>query len=85
MPIAGVILLIKPEKSDNILKKLKIIDGVTTYGVHKENNIVAVFETNTPRELENLSRRISDEIPGVLGIFPSYVNYEVDEDQDDNT
>ena len=44
MPISGVVILIDPKNSQQILKELKKVDGVTTYGLHKERYIVAVFE-----------------------------------------
>ncbi len=80
MPIAGVVIYTQPQKSMEVLEQLKQIDNVTTYGVHKGNNIIAVFEGKTSRELEQLSDRISREVPGVLGIFPAYVNFELDEE-----
>ncbi len=76
MPIAGVVVLTVPEKTNDILLQLNKIKNVTTYGVHKENFIVAVFEGETPNELEEMSDKIIKTIPGVLGIYPAYVNFE---------
>ncbi len=79
MPIAGVVIVTAPEKSMKVLDQLKTIENVTTYGIHKDNNIVAVFEGDSPKALEELNKKILNEIPGVMGIFPAYVNYEDEE------
>lgn len=76
MPIAGVVIVTVPDKTSAVLQGLKQISGVTTYGVHKENNIIAVLEAESSKGLENLSRQITQKFDGVLGVFPAYVNFE---------
>ncbi len=44
MPIAGVTIITDKSKTANVLNQLNKVENVTTYGVHKDNNIVAVFE-----------------------------------------
>ena len=80
MPIAGVIILTTEERSMQVLDQLAKIDHITTYGIHKDNNIVAVFEGDSPKELEELSKKIIKEVPGILGVYPAYVNYETGEE-----
>ena len=84
MPIAGVIITTAQEEVENVLIKLKEFENVSTYGIHKENNIVAVFEGDTINELEDINNEIVKEVKGVLGVFPAYVNYE-DGEIDNNT
>ncbi len=79
MPIAGVIIVTAPEKSMQVLDQLEPIQNVTTYGVHKDNNIVAVLEGDSPKDLEILSKKIQEEVSEVMGIFPAYVNFEDEE------
>lgn len=79
MPIAGVVIVTTQEKSMQVLDQLKTFQNVTTYGVHKDNNIVAVLEGDSPKDLENLSKKIQNEMPEVMGIYPAYVNYEEEE------
>lgn len=79
MPIAGVVIVTADKKAAEALEKLSDVDNVTTYGIHKDNNIVAVLEGDSPRALEELTSKISTEIDGVVGIFPAYVNYEDEE------
>ena len=76
MPIAGVIIISAPNMADDVLIKLKRIKNVSTYGIHKENNIVAVFEGETTNELEHINNKILKEVDGVVGVFPAYVNFE---------
>ena len=81
MQISGVVILIDPEQSQAIFDELKKFEGVTTYGLHKERYIIAVFEAETPKELEKMSKRISGEVDGVLGVFPAYMNFEEEVEQ----
>lgn len=79
MPIAGVVVVTKKTESLKVLDQMEKLDNVTTYGIHKDNNIVAVFEAESPKGLENMSKEIQNTVPGVLGIYPTYVNYEEEE------
>ncbi len=76
MPISGVVILIEKEKDKEIFAALKKIESVTLYGLHKERYIVAVFETDTTNDLESMSKHISTSIDGVLGVYPTYLNFE---------
>jgi len=76
MPIAGVVIITDKQKTAHVLNKLNNIEKVTTYGVHKDNNIVAVFEGDSPSELEKMNAKIIKQIDGIHGIFPAYVNFE---------
>jgi len=76
MPIAGIVILTDPAKADKVLYELKQIPNVTTYGVHKENNIIAVLDTETGPELKEVTNRLQHEIDGIIGVYPSCVNYE---------
>ncbi len=81
MPISGVTILVEEQKTNKVLAELKNYDRVTTYGIHKNNYIVAVLEANTVNELEVISNKILDEIDGVLGVYPAYVNYQDDDSE----
>ena len=78
MPIAGVVILTASEKTEDVLIQLKKIDNVTTYGIHKDNNIIAVFEGDTISDLEKINDNVLEKTNGVVGIYPAYVNYEED-------
>ncbi len=80
MPIAGVVIYTKNELTQDVLNKLDAMEQVTTYGVHKGNIIIAVFEGETSKELEQLTDNISKNVQGILGIYPAYVNFELDEE-----
>ncbi|MCK5033889.1 MAG: chaperone NapD [Calditrichia bacterium] len=76
MPIAGVVIIADKQKTMNVLNQLNTIENVTTYGVHKDNHIIAVFEGDTPSELEKMNDDIMNKIDGIYGIYPAYVNFE---------
>lgn len=75
MVIAGVLVKTEVGRGEEVLEKLKRVEGVTTYGLHKEINIVTVVEGETAQE----ARRITEEmgkLDGVLGAFPVYISFE---------
>ncbi len=74
MLIASAIVKVIPEKAEETARLIERLPYVTTYGVHKENNIIMVVEANTTEELENLSKRIMNEYEAVLGVFPTYLS-----------
>lgn len=73
----------KPDKADEVLDELKQVSGITTYGIHKDNNIIAVLDTTSIEELKSTSLLILNDIPNVMGVYPSSVNYEDLGDIDD--
>ena len=76
MPIAGVVVITDKQKTDEALNMLGEMENVSTYGVHKENHIIVVLEGENAEELEAMTSRISADIPGVLGVYPTYVTFE---------
>jgi len=76
MPIAGMVIISKREKARDVLEALEGDPQITTYGLHQETDIVAVFEAKTIEGLEQLSDRVQREIDGVIGVFPAYVHFE---------
>ena len=79
MPITGVVILTEKNQTEDVLLQVKKIDKVSTYGIHKDNYIIAVIEGDSSNELEGIINHILKNIKGVLGLFPAYVNYEEDE------
>lgn len=76
MPIAGVLILTEPKLSDKVLVELNTVKNITTYGIHKNNHIVAVIEADSIEELERVAKLVTTDIQGVIGVYPTYVNYE---------
>ncbi|MDZ7291555.1 MAG: chaperone NapD [candidate division KSB1 bacterium] len=73
MLIASMIVKVVPEKAEEVMQQLRRVPNVTTYGVHKENNLIIVAEAHDAEQLENLSKYLTTEFEGVLGVFPTYV------------
>lgn len=73
MIIASMIVKVVPEKAEDIAQQLRRIPNVTTYGVHKENNIIVVAEAHDEEQLQNLSKYIMEEFEDVWGVFPTYM------------
>lgn len=76
MPISGILVKVEPEKAQGVLKKLQTINNVTTYGIHKENNIIIVIEGKSVEEINSIITHIQDNIEAVIGVFPAYINFE---------
>lgn len=81
MPIAGVVISTIPEKVEDVYRNLERYEGITTYGIHQNSQIIAVFEADTSRELERMGERLRQELDGILGIFPAYINFEDETDE----
>ena len=75
MAIAGVVVLADNKVIDKVLLNLQQVDNVTTYGIHKSNYIVAVLESDTVENLEEMANHINEKIDGVIGVYPNYINY----------
>ncbi len=73
MIVASLIVKCDPVYVNEIVIRLNKIPDVTTYGVHKENNIIALIEAETEVQLKELSRYISSEFEGVLGTYPTFI------------
>ncbi len=79
MLIASMIVKVVADEAEAVQAQLQRMPNVTTYGIHKEDNIILVTEARSVEELELLSKRLTHEIAGVLGVFPTYVTEEEEE------
>lgn len=79
MLISSMIVKVVPEMAEEVVLKLNKIPNVTTYGVHKENNIIIVAEMETEEQLEDLSNHITNEYDGVLNVYFTYVSSDLEE------
>ncbi|OQY26324.1 MAG: hypothetical protein B6244_13950 [Candidatus Cloacimonetes bacterium 4572_55] len=73
MFIASMIIKVNPEKADDLLESLKIFENITTYGLHKDDNIIVVVEAESIEDVEKLSKRLLTEFNEIKGVFPTYV------------
>jgi nitrate reductase NapAB chaperone NapD len=73
MLVSSMIVKVDPAQADELCRQFGRIPGLTTYGVHKEDNIVVVAEAHDEAQLENLARYILDNFEGAWGVFPTFV------------
>jgi nitrate reductase NapAB chaperone NapD len=73
MLIASSIVKVVPEKAEEVRELLNQIPKVTTYGIHKESNIIIVAEAHDVEQLESLNNYILEQFPDVLAVFPTYL------------
>ncbi|RMD94424.1 MAG: hypothetical protein D6814_14540 [Calditrichaeota bacterium] len=76
MLISSMIVKTRPGKAGAVLPMLEKIPRVSTYGIHRGNNIIVVAESHDLKQLENLTAFILDTMEDVLGVFPTYLNFE---------
>lgn len=79
MLIASMIVKVVPAEAQAVQAQLQRLPNVTTYGIHKEDNIILVTEARSVEALEQLSKHVTHEIAGVLGVFPTYVTEDEEE------
>lgn len=73
MLIASSIVKVDPRKAQDALELLEQIPKVTTFGIHKENNIIVVLEAHDVKQLESLHGYILEQVPAALAVFPTYL------------
>ena len=76
MAIAGVVIVTQPDKTMHVLEKLNETENVTTYGVHNDVQIIAVFEADSSKSLEEMSMEVQENIEGIMALYPAYVTTE---------
>ncbi len=79
MLIASMIVKTKPERADEVARQLQRMPNVTTYGVHKDANIIVVVEAHDEEQLENFTSYLMREYADILGVFPTFVGSDEDE------
>ena len=75
MPIAGIVLTTHPDDVATARLQLAEFAGVEIHGSDERGNIVAVFDTETPEEMEQLLQRVNA-CPVVLHAGVTYLNME---------
>jgi len=78
MPIGGVVISALPREVEQVAEACGAMAGVEIHGLDDKGNIVAVLDTRTTDEMEELMRSIGRR-PGVLQVGLTYLNSE-DED-----
>lgn len=73
MLVASMVVKVDPAQADELSRQFGRIPGLTTYGVHKEENVVVVAEAHDEAQLENMARYILDTFEGAWGVFPTFV------------
>ena len=78
MIIASMIVKTTVDSAEKVVLALNELPNVTTYGIHKDNNIVVLIEAESEDKLRDLSRYINSEFDGVTGTYPTFIS--VDEE-----
>lgn len=75
MPISGIVVSSLAERTWRVLKELHQLESVDVFGHDRAGNIVAVLDTETSEEMEQLIKQINDN-EDVLSVGMTYLNAE---------
>ena len=75
MALGSMLLQMKPEAEKYLRSRLAELPGVSVEERTPGGELVLVAETEDLAALHRLSREI-EQLPGVLGLYPSYVTTE---------
>jgi nitrate reductase NapD len=75
MPISGVVISSCPQDKTDVLQILAAMPAVEVFGDDEQGNIVAVLETASSEDMQNLIDRISKD-QMVLNVGLTYLNTE---------
>jgi nitrate reductase NapAB chaperone NapD len=75
MPIGGVVITTRPEDLAEARHHLAAMPGLEIQGADELGNIVAVFDTRTAEEMEQLMELVN-RCPSVLHAGVTYLNME---------
>jgi nitrate reductase NapD len=75
MPISGVVISSRPQDKTDVLLTLAAMSAVEVFGDDEQGHIVAVLETASSEDMQNLIDRISKD-QMVLNVGLTYLNTE---------
>lgn len=75
MPIAGVVISVKTEETQEAARLLTDVAGVEVHGANDQGQIVAVLESPSIKAMEKLVDSINA-LPPVLNVGLTYINTE---------
>ena len=75
MPISGVVISSRPQDKTDVLLTLATMSAVEVFGDDEQGHIVAVLETASSEDMQNLIDRISKD-QMVLNVGLTYLNTE---------
>jgi nitrate reductase NapAB chaperone NapD len=78
MLVASMVVKVDPAQAEEVSRQIGRVPGLTTYGVHKEENVVVVAEAHDEAQLENMARYILENFEGAWGVFPTFVGSDRD-------
>ncbi len=81
MAISGMIIQPKPDSVNAVAHALSGINGVTVHSVTPKQEIIVVVEAASLQQVNEVARSL-EVIPGVLGVFPTYITT-ADEKEDE--
>ena len=75
MPIGGFIVSAIPESKEEIMHRLRKIEGSSIYGSDDKGNIIWVLDTESSDEMEKIVEEI-EKTDGVLNVGVAYMHFE---------
>lgn len=79
MAISSMIVQLAADSLERITEELARINGVTVHSVTPKQEIIIVVEATSLNAVNEVARKIEG-IPGILGVFPTYITTADEED-----
>ncbi|MCA9732979.1 MAG: chaperone NapD [Deferribacteres bacterium] len=79
MFISSIIVKVNPGTAKEIEKEIKKMGALTSYGIHKDENIIIVAETEKLYEVKAICSQLMHNYKDVTGVFPTYLTSDNDE------
>ena len=76
MPIVGAFARVDPGAADPTRRRLDELEGVTTFELDEPGKVGLLLETGDLEAAHVLVRSTIRAVPGVMGVWPVYVNTE---------
>lgn len=78
MNISGVLVHARPEKAEEVARRLEALPGVEVHAISAEGRLVVTVEEAETRMLADKVVQVQD-VPGVISAAMIYHHYEADE------
>lgn len=72
MAISSMIVQPMTGSVGTVLKAFAVIDGVTVHSVTPKQEIIIIVEATSLQQVNEIARTL-EVIPGILGVFPTYI------------
>ncbi len=75
MPIAGLAVLVKPDRTDAVREILSSMECVEVYGADDKGNLIVVLDCASTEQMREVEKNLR-QVDGVVNVAGVYYNFE---------